>query len=122
MAAQASHGQAVWAPYKRISRFIGAQLEKFAASKDQEGLKSTQSAVTTAATSRPGGQPFDMGRNVGIFAAVGIALGALGTAVGSIAQALFALRWWQFPLLLLGIFLVISGASVFIAWLKFRKR
>ena len=52
----------------------------------------------------------------------GIALGALGTAAGSIAQALFALRWWQFPLLLLGIFLVISGPSVFMAWLKFRKR
>lgn len=117
-----SFRQAVWAPYKRISRFIGAQLEKFAANKDQEGLKSTQSAVTTAATPRPGGQPFDMGRNVGIFAAVGIALGALGTAAGSIAQALFALHWWQFPLLLLGIFLVISGPSVFMAWLKFRKR
>lgn len=115
-----SFRQATWAPYKRISQFIGEQIAKFAAAKHAETLDAAKGAV--AAIPKQPAAPFDMGKNVGIFAAVGIALGAIGTAVGSIAQALFSLAWWQFPLLIAGIFLVISGPSVFMAWLKFRKR
>lgn len=115
-----SFRQAIWAPYKRVSQFIGKQIAKFAAAKNAEALNTAKGAV--AAAPRQPAAPFDMGRNVGIFAAVGIALGAIGTAVGSIAQALFSLSWWQFPLLIAGIFIIISGPSVFLAWLKFRKR
>ena len=117
-----SFRQAMWAPYKRVGQLLGEQIAKFAASKNEAAINSVKSAATTVAAPKPAAQPFDMGKNVGIFAAVGIALGAIGTAVGSIAQALFSLSWWQFPLLFLGIFLVISGPSVFMAWLKFRKR
>ena len=42
--------------------------------------------------------------------------------MGSIANALFSLAWWQFPLLIIGIFVVISGPSVLLAWLKLRRR
>ncbi|MBE6441909.1 MAG: hypothetical protein E7022_06195 [Desulfovibrio desulfuricans] len=115
-----SFRQAIWAPYKRISQFIGEQIAKFAAAKHAETLDAAKGAV--AAAPKQPAAPFDMGKNVGIFAAVGIALGAIGTAVGSIAQALFSLSWWQFPLLIAGIFIIISGPSVFLAWLKFRKR
>lgn len=115
-----SFRQAVWSPYKRISQLIGEQIAKFASAKNAEALNMAKGAV--AAAPKQPAAPFDMGKNVGIFAAVGIALGAIGTAVGSIAQALFELSWWQFPLLIAGIFLVISGPSVFLAWLKFRKR
>ena len=59
---------------------------------------------------------------MGIFAAIGLALGAIGTALASIAAALFSLAWWQFPLLFVGIFLCISGPSMFLAWLKLRRR
>ncbi|MCC8166615.1 MAG: hypothetical protein LIQ31_10800, partial [Planctomycetes bacterium] len=57
-----------------------------------------------------------------IFAAVGRALGAIGTAIGSISRALLAMSWWQLPLLVLGLFLLVSGPSVIMAWLKLRKR
>ncbi|MBR5704553.1 MAG: hypothetical protein IKX21_01120, partial [Deltaproteobacteria bacterium] len=109
--------QAVWSPYKKISRMIGAQIEKFAATK-----ASTVVSAASKAPAAPSAAPVDIGKSVGIFAAVGIALGAIGTAVGSIANALFSLSWWQFPLVLLGLFVVISGPSVFMAWLKLRKR
>ncbi|MBO4300398.1 MAG: hypothetical protein J5861_02225 [Desulfovibrio sp.] len=115
-----SFEQAIWAPYKRISQFVGEQIAKFAAAKNAEALDAAKGAV--ASLPKQPAAPFDMGKSVGIFAAVGIALGAIGTAVGSIAQALFSLSWWQFPLLVAGIFIVISGPSVFMAWLKFRKR
>ena len=115
-----SFQQATWAPYKRISQLIGEQIAKFAAAKNAQALDAAKGAVS--ALPKQPAAPFDMGKNVGIFAAVGIALGAIGTAVGSIAQALFSLSWWQFPLLIIGIFLVISGPSIFMAWLKFRKR
>ncbi len=117
-----SFRQAIWAPYKRAGQLLGEQIAKFAAHKNEASIDSVKSVASTVAAPKPAAQPFDMGKNVGIFAAVGIALGAIGTAVGSIAQALFSLSWWQFPLLLLGIFVVISGPSVFMAWLKFRKR
>lgn len=115
-----SFQQAMWAPYKRISQMIGEQITKFAAAKNAEILNAAKGAVSSAP--KAPAAPFDISKNVGILAAVGIALGAIGTAVGSIAQALFSLAWWEFPLLVGGIFAIISGPSVFLAWLKFRKR
>ncbi|MCR4666775.1 MAG: ABC transporter permease [Desulfovibrio sp.] len=120
-----SFRQAMWSPYKRISKMAGEAVAKFASDKSAEGLAATQKGMSSLATPKPASAPaapFDISKGVGIFAAVGIALGAIGTAIGSIAQALFSLAWWQFPLLILGIFAVISGPSVFLAWLKFRKR
>ena len=115
-----SFRQAIWSPYKRISQMIGEQVAKFASSKNAAALDAAKNAM--AAMPKQPAAPFDISKNVGIFAAVGIALGAIGTAVGSIAQALFSLAWWQFPLLVVGIFVIISGPSIFMAWLKFRKR
>jgi len=118
--------EAMWAPYRRISALIGEQLAKFAANKSTAvvtgaGQKIGASAASIGAGTAPS-TPFDIGKSVGIFAAVGIALGALGTAIGSIASALLELRWWQFPILLAGIFIIISGPSMFLAWLKLRRR
>ncbi len=121
--------QALWDPYKRLGRMITEQIGKFAAAKQTAQTASMGQkvqAAATAATAPPPAVPpaagFDIGRNVGILAAVGLALGAIGTAVAGIANALFSLAWWQFPLLLLGLFLVISGPSLVLAWLKLRKR
>ena len=119
-----SFKQAIWSPYKRISTMVGEAVAKFAASKRDESLAAAQKGIANITAPKPAqaAAPFDISKGVGIFAAVGIALGAIGTAIGSIAQALFSLAWWQFPLLIAGIFLIISGPSVFLAWLKFRKR
>ena len=108
--------QAVWAPYLRVSQMAGEQIAKFAGNT----AKKVESAVSTQA--KTPAAPFDISKSVGLFAAVGIALGAIGTAVGSIASMLMALHWWQLPLLILAAFACISGPAAFLAWLKLRKR
>lgn len=115
--------QAVWAPYKRLRQMAGEAISKYASSKANTALTDAAKAAKAPADPKaPAAGGFDVGRSAGIFAAVGLALGALGTAVGSIANALFSLTWWQFPLLILAIFVIISGPSVLLAWLKLRKR
>jgi len=108
--------QAMWAPYLRLNQMAAEQIAKFAGNT----AKKMETAVTAPA--KAPGAPFDISKSVGLFAAVGIALGALGTAVGSIAGMLMALHWWQFPLLVLAAFICISGPAAFLAWLKLRKR
>ena len=114
---------AMFAPYKRFGRMLTDQLEKLASSKDSALMSDASKSIEKLATdTQKDAKPFDIGRSMGIFAAIGLALGAIGTALASIAAALFALSWWQFPLLFLGIFLCISGPSMFLAWLKLRRR
>ena len=119
--------QSLLEPYKRFGRMVTEQIAKFAAAKQdslsESAAKKINDAQAAATGSAPAAsQPFDIGKSVGIFAAIGLALGAIGTAMASIANALFALSWWQFPLVLLGFFLLISGPSFVLAWLKLRKR
>lgn len=125
--------EAVWSPYKRLGSMVADQIAKFAGDKQSNlmtaaGQKLEEAAAQTTATppaGTPGPTPapaFDIGKSVGIFAAVGLALGAIGTAVGSIANAVFGMSWWQFPLLLGGLFAIVSGPSLVLAWLKLRKR
>ncbi len=119
--------QAFWAPYKRIARMIGEQIEKFATSKDK--AVETKASVGIAgvgakpdATGKPPAAPFDVGKFAGIFAAIGLALGAIGTAVASILGGFLAIPVWKMPLALAGIVLAISGPSMLIAFLKLRQR
>lgn len=111
-----SISQAIWDPYKRLGRFITDQINKWANSKDSAVLDTANKAVQAP------DQKFDISKSMGIFAAIGLALGALGTALASIASSLFQLKWWQFPLVFLGIFLIISGPSVILAWIKLHQR
>ena len=123
--------QAFWSPYRRISRLIGDQVHKFAASRDKDveakaaarvsdaGAKAA--APAPAAEAKPA-QAFDIARFAGIFAAIGLALGALGTALAAVVTGLLGLPAWQMPLVVLGIMLLISGPSMLLAWLKLRKR
>jgi hypothetical protein len=132
--------QAFWSPYRKISRFISTQVEKFAAAKEKEvdtvaassvekvsgkadeGIKgSIQSAPAPVKAAIPA-QPFDIGKFVGIFAALSLALGAIGSVIASILTGFLSLVWWKIPLAILGVILVISGPSMIIAWLKLPKR
>ena len=108
--------QAVWAPYQRIGRLITEQINKWATSKDADIEKTGTQVLQNPDTK------FDIGKSVGIFAAIGLALGAIGTALATIFQALFSLSWWQLPLVIIGLFVIISGPSVILAWLKLRHR
>ncbi len=129
--------QAFWAPYKRLASLISEQLQKIAAGKARESderMAVVAQDVAKKAGTAPGGKPgsapqsakpqppFDVAKFAGIFAAIGLAVGALGTAVASVLAGLFALAWWQIPIALGGLILTISGPAVVIAWFKLGSR
>lgn len=118
--------QAFWYPYKRIGRMIGEQIEKMAAARDKAAMDKAAAGVSEAAQSAETGKapaaPFDVGKFAGIFAAIGLAVGAIGTAIASVVTGFIALKIWQMPLAIIGLILLISGPSMIIAFLKLRKR
>lgn len=118
--------QAFWKPYKRFARFVGDQINKFAAAREKAVEAKSEGGVAAAAQKLDAGKPapaaFDIARFAGIFAAIGLALGALGTAVAAMVTGLLSLAWWQIPLVFLGIIAVISIPSMLLAWLKLRQR
>jgi len=122
--------QAFWSPYKQVARAVGSQMQKLAASKakaaDDRLVGAALNASTKAAASEPAKPPppppFDVGKFAGIFAAIGLALGAVGTMAVSVVSGLFSLAWWQWPLVVLGVMLLISGPAVLLAWFKLRSR
>lgn len=118
--------QAFWAPYKRIAKTIGDQLQKMAAARSRAAEeKAATSAMQTGQKKddpKPAQQAFDVGKFAGIFAAIGLALGAIATAIVSILTGFFKLPWWQMPLVIIGIIALISGFSVIMAWFKLRQR
>ena len=106
--------QAFWSPYKRLARLVAEQLQKMAANKSRETDARLAAAAAPAA--------FDIGKFAGIFAAIGLAVGAIGTALASVLMGLFALRWWQIPLALAALLLIVSAPAVLLAWFKLRSR
>ncbi len=119
--------QAFWYPYKRIGKMIGEQIEKVASAReksvqDQAAAGIVDISKKAEAGKPPAAAPFDVGKFAGIFAAIGLAIGAIGTAIASVVTGFLGLAWWQMPLTVLGLILVISGPSVLIAFLKLRKR
>jgi len=129
--------QAFWTPYRKFSNFIEEQVTKFAASKDEKMTGDTLgqiSNVGTKLTEKPADgaaadplltekkQAFDIAKFCGIFAAIGMALGMIGTFLASAATGFLALSVPKMILAILGILLLISGPSMFLAWLKLRKR
>lgn len=125
--------QAFWSPYKRLMRMVGEQLQKLAANKAAaiEGkLGETAVGVARKADGSPAAAPakpaaqqaFDVGKFAGIFAAIGLAVGALGTALAAVLTGLLALKWWQMPLAIGGLMLLVSGPAMVLAWFKLRSR
>ncbi|MEI6021972.1 MAG: hypothetical protein WCR21_12665, partial [Bacteroidota bacterium] len=119
--------QAFFTPYRKVAKFIESQVEKFAQAKEKEGhekntanIENTASQIVEPPKAPP--TPFDIGKFVGIFAAISLALGAIGGVLASFISGFLSLTWWKMPLALMGIVLAISGPSMIIAWLKLRKR
>jgi hypothetical protein len=67
-------------------------------------------------------QPFDIGKFAGIFAAFGIALGSLGTALTKIFDGVLNMPVYKTVLAIIAILLIISGPAMVMAWLKLRRR
>lgn len=120
--------QAVWAPYRRIAKLVGDQIEKFASSRDKQVESRMSTSVAATATDvEKGKNPAAAGgvnvaSMVGVLAGIGLALGAIGGAFASLTQSFFGLAWWQMPLAVLGAMALVSGPSVLLAWLKLRQR
>jgi hypothetical protein len=118
--------QAFWDPYKRVGKMAGEAFQKIAAARSKAQEDHAVAEVVTGmdkkAEAKPAAQAFDVGKFAGIFAAFGLAIGAIGTAIASILTGFFKLPLWQMPLVVVGIILLISGPSVFLAWLKLRQR
>ena len=126
-----SVGQAFWSPYRRLATTIENLINKSAADKDAAMMKDLNTKVNSVPTTAPAAaadgkaapaQPFDIGKFAGIFAAFGMALGMIGTALASLFKGIFALTWWQLIAAFVGILLVISGPAMVMAWMKLRRR
>src|SRR5690606_25675320 len=70
----------------------------------------------------PAKPPFDVGKFAGIFAAIGLALGAIGGILASLVSGILGLQFWQIPLAIIGLMLLISGPAMIVAWFKLKKR
>ncbi len=119
--------QAFWSPYKKLARLIAEQAEKFAADKAKGVDEITAKAVGEAGKKvssgeKPTAAPFDVARFAGIFAAIGLAVGALGTALAALVTGFLGLKFWQMPLALAGLMLMISGPAMAMAFFKLRNR
>lgn len=126
-----SISQAFWAPYRKAWEFCVGIINKSAADKDAKINADLQAKVQTAAATTPGAtdaaktdkqQAFDIAKFAGIFAALGMAMGYIGTFLTSIVTGIQSTPPLDLILILLGLMLVISGPSCFIAWTKLRKR
>ncbi len=117
--------QAFWSPYKKLVRMIEEQVAKRAAAADAEANTKLASAASTAANVDKAKPAEPKKVDVGAVAAMGVAVGAIGTAFATIAgygSGLLKLPFWQVCLALVGLLMLVSGPSMLIAWLKLRKR
>ena len=134
-----SVAQAFWSPYRRMSVAVENLISKSAADKDSKMMADATAKINAAPTTLPAtpapaagadaaapkpaaAPPFDIAKFAGIFAAIGMAVGMIGTALASLAKGLWALTWWQLVLVFLGLMMLISGPAMVLAWLKLRRR
>ena len=126
--------QAFWTPYRKFANWVTEMVNKSVAEKESKGLEEMKTNAMTAtekakADAEKGAKPaemqkppFDIAKFAGIFAALGMALGMIGTALASVASGLYGLPWWQYIVIFLGIILIISGPSMLLAYFKLRRR
>lgn len=117
--------QAFWAPYKKLVRLIEEQVAKRAAAAQAESDAKLSSMATTAATADKAKPAEPKKVDVGTVAALGVAFGAIGTMLATIAgyvSGVLKLPFWEVCLAFAGLLLVISAPSMLIAWLKLRQR
>ena len=120
-----SVGQAFWSPYRRMAKAVENLINKSAADKDAKIMADATAKINAAPVA--GGaaapaQPFDIGKFAGIFAALGMAVGTLATALTDIFGGLLNMPPWKTLIALVSVLLAISGPAMVLAWLKLRRR
>lgn len=126
-----SVAQAFWSPYRRMAKAIENLISKNAADKDAKIMNDATAKINAAPAAIPAAgadgkpaaaPPFDIAKYAGIFAAIGVAVGMIGTALSGLLKGLLSLGWWQLIIVFVGIMLIISGPAMVMAWLKLRRR
>lgn len=124
-----SIGQAFWSPYRKLGDWITNLINKSAAEKEAKSFNNMTANLQKDMAAKPADgaspekmQAFDIAKFAGIFAAIGMALGFIGSFLTSLAKGVAALAWWQLILAIVAILLVVSGPSMVLAWLKLRQR
>jgi hypothetical protein len=115
--------QAFWSPYKKFVRMIEEQVAKRAAAAEAASsskLAAAAEKTVNADQAKLVEPPKKV--DVGAVAAIGVAISGAMTAITLILGYVFQLKLWQYPLVLVGLMLVISSPSMIIAWLKLRQR
>ncbi|MCG3150528.1 MAG: hypothetical protein PCFJNLEI_04014 [Verrucomicrobiae bacterium] len=113
--------QAFWAPYKKFVRLIEEQVAKRAAAAEAAS-DSKMAAAATATAQADKAKPEPKKVDVGAVAAMGVAFGAIGTALAYVLGIFKGMAIWQLPLIIAAIMLLISTPSMILAYIKLRKR
>ena len=121
--------EAFWSPYKKLVKAIEDTVQKRAAAADAEAtakVTATGAAIGTAdkaAVPGAAAAPPAPAKKIdlGTVAAIGVAIGGIGTLVGALLGSLFGLGKWL-PLGIVALLLLISGPSMLLAYLKLRRR
>ena len=117
--------QAFWSPYKKFVRLIEEQVAKRAAEHDKESDKMLADTATTTANVDRAKAPEAKKVDVGTVAALGVAVGAIGTfftAILGYGSGVLKLGPLAVAGAMIGVMALISLPSVVLAWLKLRTR
>ena len=124
--------EAFWAPYKKPGQVHRGQRHQARADRggrieregrvgrcqDHAGLRGRR----RRRSDRPRQPPDHVKKiDLGTIAAIGVAIGGIGTLVGALLGTLFGLGKWL-PIGIVAVLLMISGPSMLLAWLKLRRR
>ena len=117
-----SIGQAFWSPYRKLGEWISGLITKSAAEKEKKSFADLTAKLQNppaAGAAQPA--PFDVAKFAGIFAAIGLAIGSIGTFLTSLLSEVKEMHAWAL-LIVPVVLIVISGPSMVLAWMKLRKR
>jgi hypothetical protein len=135
---------AFWSPYKKAMRALEEFVAKRAAAAEAKSDVHMGSAVSAAQDAVDGAPPEATSAgatpaapapvaaaptpakpapklDIGVVAAIGVAVGGITAALGALLNSFFGLGIWM-PLGLIGLLLLISGPSMAVAFLKLRQR
>jgi hypothetical protein len=114
--------QAFWSPYKKLVKAIEDNVTRRVSQADADATAKLEATGKTIA--HVDQKPVTIAPkkvDLGTVAAIGVAIGGIGTLFGALLATLFGLGPWL-PLGILAILLLISGPSMALAYLKLRRR
>ena len=114
--------QAFFSPYKKLVRMIEEMASKRAAAADADVNAKLQSAASSAVTADLKAPEPPKKMDVGVVAAIGVALGAISTVLATVFTKVVDLSPSQKIMVPILLIVVISGPSMILAWFKLRKR